>query len=91
MLSRSSSETYWDTILKRQQAGQDDLCHFSLSICAIATKTDLAPGIQFAEVKLYSIYHLTVSADLDFFTVYQGVCRGAAGTAVLLDVAHFVQ
>lgn len=50
-----------------------------------------APGIQFAEIKLYSVYHLKASAELDFFTVHQGVCRGAAGAAVLLGVAQFVQ
>lgn len=51
VLSRSSSERHWDTILGRQEAGQDDLCHFSFSICATATNTDLAPGIQSAEIK----------------------------------------
>lgn len=88
VLSRSSSERYWDTILGRQEAGQDDLCHFS---CGTATKVDLAPGIQFAENKLYSIYCLKASVDLEFFTVYQDVCRGTSGAAVLLDVAHSVQ
>lgn len=51
VLSRSSSERYWDTILGIQEAGQGDLCHFNFSICATATKTDLAPGIQLAEIK----------------------------------------
>lgn len=74
-----------------EEAGQDDLCHFSFSICATATKTDLAPGIQFAAIKLYSVYHLKASADSDFFTVHEGVCRDAAAAAVLLGVAHFEQ
>lgn len=77
-----------------EEADQDDLCHFSFSIYhlgATAARTDLAPGIQFAEIKLYSVYHLKVSADLDFFTVHQSVCRGAAAAAVLLGVAHFEQ
>lgn len=74
-----------------EEAGQDDLGHFSFPICATATKTDLAPGIQFAEIKLCSIYHLKASIDLDFFTVHQGFCRGAAGAAVLLGVALLVQ
>lgn len=52
---------------------------------------DLAPGIQFAELKLYSIHHLKPSVDLELFPVYQDVCRGAAGATVLLDVAHFAQ
>lgn len=67
VLSRSSSERYRDTTLGRQEAGQDDLCHFSFSICATATRIGLAPGIQFAEIKLYSIHHLKASVDLDFF------------------------
>lgn len=74
-----------------EEGGQDDLCHCSFPICATATKTDLSPGIQFAEIKLYSVYHLKASVDLVFFTVHQDVCRGAAGAAVLLGVAQFVQ
>lgn len=91
VLSRSSSERCWDTISGRQEPGQDDLCNFNFSICATATKTDVALGIQFAEIKLYPIHHLKASVDLYFFTVYQGVHRGAAGSAVLFDVVHFVQ
>lgn len=67
-----------------EEAGQDGLCHCSFPICATATETDLAPGIQFAEIQLCSIYHLKASNDLDFFTAHQGVCRGVAGAAVLL-------
>lgn len=70
MLPRSNSERHWDTILGRQEAGQDDLCHFSFSICATATKADLAPGIQFAEIKLYSTHHLKAAVDLEFFPGY---------------------
>lgn len=67
VLSRSSSDRYWDTTLGRQEAGQDALCHFSFSICAAATRIDLAAGIQFAEIKLCSIPHLKAAVDSDFF------------------------
>lgn len=75
---RDAGMPFWE------EAGQDDLCHCSFPICATATKTDLAPGIHFAEIKLCSIYHLKASVDLDFFTVHQGVCRGAAGALCCL-------
>lgn len=75
---RDAGMPFWE------EAGQDDLCHCSFPICATATKTDLGPEIQFAEIKLCSIYHLKASVDLDFFTVHQGVCRGAAGALCCL-------
>lgn len=67
MLSRYSSERYWDTILGRQAADQDDLSPFSFSTSATAIKFELVPGFQFAEIKLYSIHYLKASVDLDFF------------------------
>ena len=93
ILSRCRSERSWDTIAGGQEADQDDLCHFSFSTSAPATKFELIPEFQFAEIKLYSIHYLKASVDLNFFffVCTHEVFTGAAGVTVLLDVAHFLQ